>query len=194
MFRQKVVSKFIPITHSHNSISNSNKSKNKLMKIIKLPPSIPARLPKKILKKLKFFKKEYKSMKKVKPYNKPSYAQALTPKVSDMLKIKENYPSLPAKKIENIHKIINNLYKSKSRINRTTKGPSRKQIIIPMDNNNKTKFITLSSNYIANLNKALKNIKSDVLVYYAYIDQDSIIIVTNKIAFLSDFQIIENYV
>jgi len=76
----------------------------------------------------------------------------------------------------------------------TTKGPSRKKIIIPMNNDNKTKFIALSSNYIANLNKALKNIKSDVIVDYAYMDQNNIIIVTNKIAFLSNLQIIENYI
>ena len=41
-------------------------------------------------------------MEKVKPNNKLLYAQALTPKVSNILKIKENYPSLSAKKIENI--------------------------------------------------------------------------------------------
>jgi len=73
-------------------------------------------------------------MEKVKSYKKPSYAQVLTLKVSDMLKIKENYSSLPTKKIENIHKIINNQGKSKSRINMTIKGLSRKQIIIPMNN------------------------------------------------------------
>jgi len=100
IFGQKVVSKFISNTHSHNSTSNSNKSKNKPMEIIKLPPSIPARLPKKILEKLKFFKKGHKSMEKVKPYNKPSYAQALTLKVSDMLKIKENYPVYLLKRLK----------------------------------------------------------------------------------------------
>ena len=156
------------------------------MKIIKLSSFIPTRLPKAILEKLKFFKKGYKSMEKVKPYNKPLYAQALTPKVSDILKIKENYPSLPAKKIENIYKIINNSDKSKSKINITTKGPSRKQIIVPMGKDNKTKFIASSSDYIANLNKALKNIKLDVIADYAYMDQNGIIIVTNKITSLSD--------
>ena len=133
-------------------------------------------------------------MEKVKPYNKLLYAWALTPKVSDIIKIKENYSSLPTKKIKNIHKIINNLDKLKSRINMTTKGLSRKQIIILMDNDNKTKFMALSNDYIANLNKTLKNIKSNVIVDYAYIDQNSIIIVTNKITFLSDLQIIKNYV
>jgi len=43
------------------------------------------------------------------------------------------------------------------------KGFSRKQIIIPMSNN-KSKLITTSSLHITNLNRALKNIKSDVMV------------------------------
>jgi len=69
-------------------------------------------------------------MEKVKPNNKLLYAQALTSKVSNILKIKENYPNLPTKKIKNIHKIINDLDKSKLRINMTTKGLLRKQIIV----------------------------------------------------------------
>ena len=79
MFRQKVAFKFTLNTYSHNSTSNSNKSKYKPVEIIKLSPSIPTRLFKKILEKLKFFKKEYKSMEKVKPNNKLLYAQVLTP-------------------------------------------------------------------------------------------------------------------
>ena len=47
-----------------------------------------------------------------------------------------------------------------------------------MSNNNKTKFIALFSDHIANLNRMLKNIKSDIMVDYAYIDQNSIVIVT----------------
>ena len=33
---------------------------------------------------------------------KQSYAQVADPSISDILKLKENYPNLPAKKIENI--------------------------------------------------------------------------------------------
>ena len=47
-----------------------------------------------------------------------------------------------------------------------------------MSNDNKTKFIALSSDHIANLNRMLKNIKSDIMADYAYIDQNSIVIVT----------------
>ena len=54
--------------------------------------------------------------------------------------------------------------------------------------------MALSSDHIANLNRMLKNIKLDIMADYAYIDQNSIVIVTNKVTSLLDFQIIENYV
>jgi len=47
-----------------------------------------------------------------------------------------------------------------------------------MSNDNKTKFIALSSDHIANLNRMLKNIKLDIMADYAYMDQNSIVIVT----------------
>ena len=46
----------------------------------------------------------------------------------------------------------------------TTKGPSRKQVIVPMSSDNKIKFMEDSSNYVANLNRALKSIKLEVMV------------------------------
>ena len=87
----------------------------------------------------------------------------MTPKVSEILKIKENFPSLSAKKIENMHKMINNLGKIKPRINMTTKDLSQKQIIVPMGSKNKSKFMISSSKHITNLNSTLKNIKLNVL-------------------------------
>jgi len=59
--------------------------------------------------------------------------------------------------------MINDFGKIKPRINMTTKGLSRRQIIVSISNDNSLKFITLSSSYIANLNRALKNIKSDIM-------------------------------
>ena len=46
-----------------------------------------------------------------------------------------------AKKIENIHNMINDFGKVKPRINMTTKGSSRRQIIVFVSNNNSLKFI-----------------------------------------------------
>jgi len=48
----------------------------------------------------------------------------------------------------------------------TTKGPSRKQVIIPMSRENNSNFMKNSSLYMANINRLLCNAKSEVLVDY----------------------------
>ena len=75
----------------------------------------------------------------------------------------------------------------------TTKCPSRKQIIVPMNNDNKKNFIEKSSSHITNMNSALKNIKSEVMVDFVWVNPKDIIIVTNKVASTLDLQTIENY-
>ena len=82
---------------------------------------------------------------------------------SKILKIKKTFLKLQANKIENIQKIINGKGKPKPKINMTTKSPSRKQIIVFMSNENKSRFIESPSDYITNINKALKNVKSKVV-------------------------------
>ena len=66
----------------------------------------------------------------------------------------------------------------------TTKGPLRKQIIIPMAKLNTELIINLASSNITNINKCLKNTKSDIIVD---------IITTNKPANMSDLLIIKKY-
>jgi len=90
--------------------------------------------------------------------------------------------------------MINDSEKVKFRINMTTKSPSRKQIIAPIDNNNKSKFITSLSAHITNLNSALRNIKPDVMADFVQTDQHGIIITTNKIASPLGIQTIETYI
>jgi len=68
----------------------------------------------------------------------------------------------------------------------------RKQIIISIDNVNKIKFIASSSNYIININKVLRNIKSDIIADYVHLEQKGITIVTNKVALSLDLQVIKN--
>ena len=46
----------------------------------------------------------------------------------------------------------------------TTKGPSRKHVIIPMSSENNSKFMKNSSLHVANINRLLRNVKSKVLV------------------------------
>ena len=58
------------------------------------------------------------------------------------LKIKKTFPNLSNKKINTIQKVINGTNdKPKPRLNMTTKGPSYKQVIVPMNNNLGKKFI-----------------------------------------------------
>jgi len=76
----------------------------------------------------------------------------------------------------------------------TTKEPSRRQIIIPISNDNKLKFMTMSNVHITNLNRILKNIKSDVMANFIQFDQHDIIITTNKVASPSNLHTIKNYI
>jgi len=111
-----------------------------------------------------------------------------------ILKIKDNFFNLPSKKIEDIHKAINNIGKPKPHINITTKGSSHKQIIIPIGSKNINKFIASSDNHITNLNHALKSIKSDIIIDFIHSNYQGLIIILNKVVFSSDLSIVENYI
>ena len=76
----------------------------------------------------------------------------------------------------------------------TIKSPSRKQVIIPISNENKSKFMEISSTHITNLNKALRNIKSEVMADFICSDQTGIIIITNKVISPLNLQTIEKYI
>ena len=76
----------------------------------------------------------------------------------------------------------------------TTKDLSKKHIIVPMSNENKMKFMKDSSTHITNINRVLKDIKSEVIAKFVCSDQAGITIVTNKVTSLLDLQTIENYI
>jgi len=63
-----------------------------------------------------------------------------------------------------------------------------------MSNNNNTKFIRNSVTHITNINRILRNAKSEVLVDFIYLDPLVITVVTNKVSLQSDLQIIDHYV
>jgi len=75
----------------------------------------------------------------------------------------------------------------------TTKKLSQKQIIIPISNDNKSKFIMDLSSHITNINRTLKNIKLDTKADFIQLEQTDII-TTNKVAAQLDLQTIEQYV
>jgi len=62
-----------------------------------------------------------------------SFAQATKDNAADILKVKEAFPKLALSKIIKIHNITQGTnHKAYPKLNMTTKGPSRKQVIIPM--------------------------------------------------------------
>jgi len=71
------------------------------------------------------------------------------------------------------------------------KGLSRKQIIVPI---NSIKFIVLSNKHVANINRELKNIKSDVMANFIRADHRELVIITNKVMFTLDLNIIKKYI
>jgi len=98
------------------------------------------------------------------------------------------------KKIKNIQKTINKLRKEKPHINIMMKGPSKRQVIILMNDNNTLKFMIFSSAYIANINRTLKNIKSNIVADFACANHHRLIITTNKVALSFNLCTIKNYI
>jgi len=86
--------------------------------------------------------------------------------MSDVLKIKEAFPALNANEINQVNNIIKSNPKPKPRIQMMTKGLSRKQVIIPMSKENNNAFMKNSLLHVANINRQLRNVKSEVLVNY----------------------------
>ena len=54
--------------------------------------------------------------------------------------------------------------------------------------------MVLSSKHIANINKALKNIKSDIVADFIWADSWCLTITTNKVMFTLDLNNIEKYI
>jgi len=90
--------------------------------------------------------------------------------------------------------MLNKPKKDKPRLNIIIKDLLRKQIIIFMSLGNSNKFIVLSNEHVSNINKALKDIKSDVLADFIQADNKGLIITTNKVISTSNLSIIKKYI
>ena len=131
------------------------------------------------------------------PTNKSkSYIQASKQNMSttDVIKIKETFSSVGVKEINQINNIIKGPSKPKLYIQMTTKGPSRKQVIIPMAKDNIDKVMKNSSIHVANLNRNLRNTKSEVSVDFIRSNPLGIMVVTNRVSLNSDLLTIKKYV
>jgi len=76
----------------------------------------------------------------------------------------------------------------------TTKRSSCKQVIIPMSLDNTNNFVKEFSIHITNINKALKNIRSDIMADFIQVENNDIVISTNKVTNPLDLQTIKNYI
>ena len=114
--------------------------------------------------------------------------------ISEVIKIKEIFPSISVKKIDQINNIVKGSFKLKPHIQMTTKGLSRKQVIISMGNENNVKFMKNFSIHVTNINRNLRSLKFEVMVDFICSDLLGVTIVTNKVLLPSDLLIIENYV
>ena len=188
--RSKISVKSTPRTPPYNGNTKKDIPKSTPVTINKTPPLPP--LLAKTKKEINVISKYFHPTKPPVENNRQpskgqigkSYMQASksSASTSDVLKIKEAFPALNAQKIDQVNNIVNGQSKQKPRINMTTKGSSRKHIIIPMSSDNVSSFLKNSSLNVANINRQLHNAKSDVLVNYIRSDNTGIIVVTNKVA------------
>ena len=200
--RSKISVKFTPRIPLSNSNTKKDIPKPNPVTINKAPP-LPLLLAK-TKKEINVISKYFHTKKPSGENNRhpfkdqsgKSYTQASKPSAStsDVLKIKEAFPTLNAYKIDQVNSIVNGQSIPKPRISMTTKSPSRKHIMIPMSGNNVSLFLKNSPLNVANINRQLCNAKSDVLVDYIRSNSTGIIVITNKVAQQSDLSIIDQYV
>ena len=200
--RKKISAKFTPRIPHPTGNSKRDVPKPTPVTINKAPPlpPLPAKSKKEINTISKYFRKiDSSGNNGINPSSNQtskSYAQATNKSIStsEVLKIKEAFPALNANKVDQINSIVNGQSKPKPRIRTTTKGPSRKQIIVPMSSDNISSFIKNAPSNVANLNRELRNAKTDVLVDYIRSDSTGVVIITNKVAHQSDLSIIDRFV
>ena len=130
--RKKIAVKF---TLKIQTVPQKNSKKlNKLTpaNIEKILLLILAKSQKKVNAISKFFKN--KKLENLISLKTKSYVQASKQNIStsDVIKIKETFSFISTKKIDQINNIVKESSKSKPHIQMTTKGPSRKQVIIPI--------------------------------------------------------------
>ena len=114
--------------------------------------------------------------------------------IEDILQVKEAFPALLVNKVEKVLKISNSREgRKKPRINMMTRGLSRKEVIILMAKHIAELIVNSAHIHIINVNKCLKNSKSDIVTDFIHITNNGIIITTNKPANNLNLSTIEKY-
>ena len=200
--RAKISLKFTPRITLPNNNNRKDVAKSVPVSINKVlpPPPLQAKTKKEVNIISKYFhskKSTDENTNQGKNNNSSkSYAQASKPSTNtlEVLEIKETFPSLNAEKIDQVNSIVNGQNKPTPRIKMTTKGPSRKQVIILMSGDNINNFIKNLSLHVANINRLLRNVKLDVLIDYIQSDPTGVTFITNKVSQQSNMSIIDQYI
>ena len=135
-----------------------------------------------------------------KPTNtmKKSYAEASkvnnSSNIEDVIQVKEAFPELSADEVGKMLKAKNNNGGTKKpKINMTTRGQSRREVIIPMAKSNAELIVNSAQIHISNINKCLKNSKSIIVADFIHYNASGIIITMNTSANDLDLSTIKNY-
>ena len=164
--------------------------KGKRSLVAKVPPPIPTRLPKKQIEEAK----KHWEKRKINNKSTKSFAQAASP-ASDILKLRDAFLVLPNKKIIEIHNATLNKEPIKGRkIQSTTKGPSRKQAIVPIPLVQANIIMNNAGFHVSSINSQLKGIKSTLRVEFIWSTSEGIIITTNNVPAASDLSTMERYI
>ena len=114
--------------------------------------------------------------------------------IEDVLQVKKAFPSLSADKVRKMLKVKNSSKGNrKPKINMTTRGLSRKEVIISMAKMNTELIINSAHIHISNVNKYLKNSKSDIITDFIRVTNNRIIIIINKPANVLNLSTIKKY-
>ena len=129
---------------------------------------------------------------------KKSYMQAskanISMSIEDVIRVKKVFPSLSADKVGKMLKAKNSSGGSKKpKINMITKGQSRREVIIPMTKTNAELIVNSAHIHTSNVNKCLKNSKSDTFADFIQLNINRIIIMTNKPVSNLNLSTIEKY-
>jgi len=183
-FKNKDKSKF-SLQISKTPVNVKDKDIVKPTYVSPLPPPILAKLPKEVIEISKYFKKN-SPLALRKSYTQVSSNLSTLNITKETLKIKKAFLNLQNKKIKQVQKLISSNNKLKLHINMTIKGPLHKQVIVPINIDNTRKLIKDSSTHVININRVLKNIKSNVMADFICIKNKGIVISTNHVASSSD--------
>ena len=104
------------------------------------------------------------------------------------------FPTLSADEVGKMLKVKNSSRGTKkSKINMITRGQSKREVIIPMIKTNAELIINSAHIHISNINKCLKNSKSNIFADFIQFNANRIIITTNKPASDLNLSTIEKY-